>query len=232
MDILMALVDFIPVCLYCAGSIILQRDFYNKMGKGMFALFSAGTIFVVVAGIYKALWKLLYYSGACDFTALNKCFFPMQATGFFLAAMGVAAVQVHKRNVKKAEGKNVKVNSVSPAAAVIAVMAAVSAPKEYSGTLIMVVVMVAGVFVLDAALLQVCICRKQPGAAVMIAVSFVFTLCMGYLSSKNFEKQSMNWIAEGVNTIGQGLYFLTALSLHKKGLGDRDALGYSIATLD
>ncbi len=231
MKILMALADFIPVIFFCAGSIIFQRDFYNKMVKGMFSLFSAGTMFVVFAGGYKAIWKLLYNTGICDFSVLNKCFFPMQATGFFLAAMGVGAVLVHRRHVKMAAQKTVNANSFTfmPLIAV-ALLAAENAPKEYSGTMIMVVVMVVGVFVLDASIFQVCICRKQPVAAVLICISFVFVLGMGYLSSKDFEKDSMNWIAEGVNTVGQGLYFLVALSLHKKGLGEKDSLGFSIST--
>ncbi len=238
MSILMAIADFIPVIFFTAGSILLQRDFYNKMVKGMFSLFSAGTMFVVFAGTYKAVWKLLYNAGICDFAVLNRCFFPMQATGFFLAAMGVAAVQVHKCHLKKeakiAEAeKRVKVNSFAPAPlAAVTLLTAKAAPAEYSGTFILVAVMVIGVFVLDAALFQVCIQRKQPGAAAMIVFSFIFVLGMGYLSSKDFEKDAMNWIAEGVNTLGQGLYFFVALTLHRKGLGAKDALGYSISTVD
>ena len=40
----MALADFIPVLLFGAAAMILQRDLYNKMTKGMFALFCTGTI--------------------------------------------------------------------------------------------------------------------------------------------------------------------------------------------
>ena len=54
MSVPMAIVDFIPVGLFLAAAVILQRDLYNKMSKGAFALFSAGTITVFVAGCFKA----------------------------------------------------------------------------------------------------------------------------------------------------------------------------------
>ena len=41
-----------------------------------------------------------------------------------------------------------------------------------------------------------------------------------YLSTKDFENASMNWIAEGVNFCGQGLFLLGTCMLHKAGLAD------------
>ncbi|MBQ3797974.1 MAG: hypothetical protein II842_17140 [Butyrivibrio sp.] len=41
----MAIVDFIPVLMFTIAAIMLQRDLYNKMSKGAFALFAAGTIY-------------------------------------------------------------------------------------------------------------------------------------------------------------------------------------------
>ena len=40
---------------------------------------------------------------------------------------------------------------------------------------------------------------------------------MGYLSAKDFAQASMNWIAEGVNIVGQGAFLAGALLLHKSG---------------
>ena len=56
----MALADCVPVLLFAAAAILLMRDLYNKMSKGAFALFAAGTIDVICAGALKALYKLLY----------------------------------------------------------------------------------------------------------------------------------------------------------------------------
>lgn len=46
----MALCDFIPVVFFAVAAVLLQRDLYNKMSKGAFALFAGGTIFIIFAG--------------------------------------------------------------------------------------------------------------------------------------------------------------------------------------
>lgn len=88
----MALVDFIPVALFLTAAVMLQRDLYGKMSKGSFALFAGGTFMVVTAGVFKAVWKLLYALAICDFQRLNQSFLPIQATGFFLMAAALIAL--------------------------------------------------------------------------------------------------------------------------------------------
>ena len=41
---------------------------------------------------------------------------------------------------------------------------------------------------------------------------------MGYLASKDFDKAFMNWVAQGINVLGQFLLYLGAQILHKDGL--------------
>ena len=53
-----------------------------------------------------------------------------------------------------------------------------------------------------------------------VVISFICSHCMGYLSSKDFAQASMNWIAEGVNVVGQGSFLLGAVMLHKAGLAE------------
>ena len=72
----MALVDYIPVVFFAVAAVILMRDLYNKMSKGAFALFAAGTINITCAGALKATYKLLYAAGVCNFEALSSMFFP------------------------------------------------------------------------------------------------------------------------------------------------------------
>ena len=47
-------------------------------------------------------------------------------------------------------------------------------------------------------------------------IAFICMLMMGYLSSRDFTKASMNWIAEGVNVVGQLILLLAASSLFGK----------------
>lgn len=195
----MALVDYIPVIFFAAAAVILMRDLYHKMSKGAFALFAAGTIDVTCAGALKATYKLLYAAGICDFEALNVTFFPVQSIGFLLAGIGVVAMLCHKQT------KN----------SVLAV-----APPVFSGTFVFVGLMVAGLGLMDAALCIISAKMKKPWLVAFFVLSFVCSLCMGYLSSRDFAQAAMNWIAEGVNVAGQGLLLVGVVFLHKNGLGD------------
>ena len=199
-SISMALVDFIPVILFAIAAIILQRDLYNKMSKGAFALFAAGTINITCAGALKATYKLLYAANICDFEALNAMFFPVQSIGFLLAGLGVILTLTQKHS--------------SPTLAV--------APTVFSGTFVFVALMVAGLGLMDVGLCMIAFKMKkqQITTIIVIAISFVCSLCMGYLSSQNFAQAAMNWIAEGVNVVGQGLFFLGTYLLHKNGLAE------------
>ena len=196
----MALVDFIPVLLFAEAAVLLQRDLYNKMSKGAFALFAAGTIDVIAAGALKALYKLLYALNVCDFAPLSSMFFPVQSIGFLLAGVGVIAMLVHRQG------------ETLPAVA--------AAPVAFSGTFVFVALMVLGLGGMDFGLCAVAKKCKKPGVIVLLMLSFICCLGMGYLSSKNFSEASMNWIAEGVNVVGQALFFVAALLLHKAGLKD------------
>lgn len=195
----MALVDYIPVIFFAIAAIIFMRDLYNKMSKGAFALFAAGTINITCAGALKATYKLLYAAGICDFEALNAMFFPVQSIGFLLAGIGILAILCHKQS------KN----------SLLAV-----APPLFSGTFVFVGLMVAGLGLMDVGFCIISAKMKKPRFIVFFVLSFVCSLCMGYLSSQDFAEASMNWIAEAVNIVGQGALLLGAVALHKNGLSD------------
>lgn len=196
-SISMALVDYVPVIFFAVAAVLLMRDLYNKMSKGAFALFATGTINIVFAGALKATYKLLYASGICDFEALNAMFFPVQSIGFLLAGIGMIALLCCKQS------KN----------AILTV-----APPVFSGTFVFVGLMVVGLGLMDAVLCVISAKMKKPSVIVLFVTSFICSLCMGYLSSQDFAKASMNWIAEGVNVIGQGTFLAGVVLLHKNGL--------------
>ncbi|MBR2929817.1 MAG: hypothetical protein IKC32_01175 [Clostridia bacterium] len=193
----MALVDYIPVVLFAVASFILLSDLYGKMTKGAYALFAAGLIDVAIAGALKATWKLLYASGACNFEALDAMFFPVQSIGFLLAGIGILLMLVKKNGEAK----------------LLAV-----APPVFSGTFVFVGLMVAGLGIMDAVLSILAAKLKKPLFIAIFALSFVCSLCMGYLSSQNFAEAAMNWITEGVNVVGQGAFLAGVILLHKNGL--------------
>ena len=80
--------------------------------------------------------------------------------------------------------------------------------------------MIVGLGAMDAGLCYVANKLKKRGALVCFIVSFFLCLGMGYLSSKSFDKASMNWIAQGVNCGGQLLLYIGVQMLHKAGLAN------------
>ena len=199
-SISMALVDYIPVIFFFLAAANLMRDLYDKMTKASFALFAAGTLDITIAGALKATYKLLYAAGACDFKPLNAMFFPVQSIGFLLAGVGILMMLLKKQK------------GTSAALAV--------APPVFTGTFVFVGLMVAGLGVVDVVLCILAVKLKKPAVIALFVVSFICSLCMGYLSSQDFAQASMNWIAEGVNVVGQGALLAGAVLLHKNGLAE------------
>ena len=193
----MGLMDYIPVIFFGVTAVLLLRDLYNKMVKGAYALLAAGCVNVFMAGFCKATWKLLYAAGICNFEALDHMFFPVQSIGFLLAGIGILAMIAHKQTK-------------------CSLMAA--APPVFTGTFVFVGLMVAGLGILDTVLCILAVKLKKPGLIAVFVLSFVCSLCMGYLSSQDFAQASMNWIAEGVNAMGQGTMLLGTILLHRNGL--------------
>ena len=180
MTVPMAIVDYIPVALFIAAAVLLQRDLYNKMSKGAFALFAAGTLMIMTAGLFKATWKLLYAMNVCDFVALNEVFLPMQAVGFLLTGAALIALLTARQGPGTA-------------------YAVAAAPLPYTSGMIFIVLMVLGTLGMCASLIVIAARMKRRGAAALFAVAFVFMLGMGYLSSRDFTQAAMNWIAQCTN---------------------------------
>ena len=195
-SMLMGLIDFLPVLLFLIAAVILQRSLYDYMSKGAFALFAAGTIDIVIAGLLKALYKLLYAMEICDFERLNQMFFPVQALGFLLAGLGVfAMVSFPQKTGKK--------------------LYAVGAPAVFSGTFVFVGMMVLGAAFLNFGLASVAFKKRKKLTGFFFVLTFFGELAMGYLSSRDFTSASANWTAQIVNSVGQGLFMLAAFGLSR-----------------
>lgn len=185
----MALVDYIPVAFFAIASIILMHDLFSKMSKLNFLIFALGVSGVTVAGACKATWKLLIAATETNIPFLTDMFFPTQSIGFLLAGIGLLAMLLFKK--KATYGVN---------------------------TFIFIGMMVAGLGVMDAILCVIAGKMKKPTIIAIFVLSFVCSLGMGYLSSKDFTDDLWNWIAEGINVAGQGSLLLGTYLLHKNGL--------------
>lgn len=195
-SITMALVDYIPVAFFGIAALLLQRDLYNKMCKGAYALFAAGTINVFCAGFLKATWKLLYAAGICDFTALNTMFMPVQSIGFLLIGLGLVGMFCSKS----------------------CGVAALAVPPVFRGTFVFIGMMVAGLGCLCGCLSVIAVKMKKHGAIALFVLAFVGSMGMGYMSSHDSTSALINWIEQGINTVSQGCLMAGVLLLHKAGL--------------
>ena len=196
----MALVDFIPVILFGVSAWLLMHDFYNKMPKYAFACLAAGTIDTFMAGLLKALWKLLYAAGVCDFQVLNTMMLPMQSIGLFLAGLGLVLMLTYNGKRNKAS------------------VLALAAPPVFKGTMIFISMMVLGLGAMCAALSCVAAKMKKKWLIVIFVLTFFCYMAMGYLSSREQTSAASNWIEQGVNTLGMALLLIGVRTLDKAGL--------------
>jgi hypothetical protein len=144
---------------------------------------------VTLAGACKATWKLIYAMSKVDVAFLNKMFFPTQSIGFLLAGIGILLMLIMRKN---------RLYGVS--------------------TFVFIGMMVAGLGILDAGLCVLSAKLKKGGVIAIFILSFLCSLCMGYLSSQDFAEAIWNWIAEAINIAGQGTMLLGVVILHRNGL--------------
>jgi hypothetical protein len=199
MEMLIAYLDLVPTAIFIWATIILLRDMYHMMGRTAVSLFAAGNAMVIVAGIYKCLWKILMYVKICDFAALNTSFFPMQSTGFLLAGIGILLMF--------RKGKN----GVKLIAAAVPV---------YTSSLIFVIFQVMGLIVMRLGIVVLAKKMGRIASVVALLMSLAAMMVMGYLSAKDFSEPIYNLYAELVNTLGQTLYLVAACDMHRSGLAD------------
>ena len=188
----MALVDFIPVACFGVSAALLLRDLYYKMPKYGFAMLAAGTINVFAAGFLKALWKLLYALGICNFELLSTMFLPTQSLGFLLAGVAMLALICDKKR------------------AALAV-----APPVFGGKALFIVMMVAGLGYMCAGLSVLAARAKKKGAIALFALSFVASMGMGYAGRLDGTLSWVNWLEQGINIVSQASLLAGVLVLHK-----------------
>lgn len=190
----MALVDCVPVALFLVAAVILQRDLYDQLPKGAYSLVAAGSIMAFLGGFMKALWKILYATGVCDYVLLDHALFTLQGPGFLLFFLGLTGL------FWKGE-KN-------------AASALVGAPVVTTTTVPFIVMQVVG---LGGAQVLLAVAGVRRGARlvpVAFAFAFVFMLGMGYLGAKFDDSSSMHWVAQLTNTLSMACFLWGTLMLH------------------
>ena len=216
----MAVFDLLPVVFFIAGTMTIAGDMKQKMTLPAKILFVGGSWIVCAAGFLTALYKLAYSTGLGDPAWMSRQFFYNQAFGFLLAGVGLtlAVTRLDKAQVGGAGSGGSGSNSDGAGSG----SSGSGSGKLYSivpiPVMALVGMMVAGLAALDASLCFLAAKLKKRKALVLFIISFFLCLGMGYLSSKSFEKASMNWIAEGINAVGQLAFLAGCGILHEAGL--------------
>lgn len=189
----MAIVDFIPVAFFAVAAVLMLRDFYCILSNGSFSLLAAGVINVFSAGFLKALWKLLYAAGVCDFHVLNTIFLPMQSLGFLMAGAALIMLLSKRKNAALA----------------------VSAPPLFKGSVIFLSMMVIGLGCMCTVLSTVSFRKGKKLAGVLFLMAFVTSMGMGYVGTFDPTLSWVNWLEQCINIVSQACLMGGMIILHK-----------------
>ena len=194
----MALMDFVPVIFFGVSAVLLLRDLYNKMFKGVYALLAAGCVNVFMAGFCKALWKLLYAANICDFVALEEMFMPVNSLGLLFVGLSLIGMLCWKK-------KGVTL---------------FTAPPVFASSMPLIMMMVVGLGGLCTGLSVVAAKMKKAPVMILFILSFVCAMAMGYMSSQDSTQAWVNWAEQSINCVSQGCLMVGIIVLHKAGLKD------------
>lgn len=194
----MALMDFVPVVFFGITAALLLRDLYNKMFKGAYALLSAGSVNVFMAGFFKALWKLLYAANICDFVALEEMFMPVNSLGLLFVGLSIVGMLCRKK-------KSVLLSA---------------APPVIASSIPFIMMMVLGLGGLCAGLSVLSAKMKKGKVKILFILSFVCAMAMGFMSSQDVTLAWVNWVEQSINIISQGCLLAGVIILHRAGLKD------------
>lgn len=194
----MAFMDYIPVCFFGVTALILLRDLYNKMFKGAYALLAAGSVNVFLAGFCKALWKLLYAAGICNFVALEEMFMPVNSLGLLFVGLSLIGMLCWKKKTG---------------------MLSIALPV-FASSMPFIMMMVLGLGGMCAGLSVIAAKMKKAPVMVLFILSFLCAMAMGYMSSQDSTLSWVNWAEQSINTVSQLCLMLGVIVLHRNGLKD------------
>lgn len=181
----MALADYIPNILFLLSALNIIKFLRRKKKTFPTIFFGLGAMMIFSASMIKATYKLIASVGIGEIAWMTKQFFPNQAFGFLIIGLAM-------------------------------ILALFDSKKLYSfNTMALVGIMVLGVVATNISLAIFAIKEKKKGLPILFILSMFLSLCMGYLSTKDFTQIYMNWLAEIVNICSMILLYLGTRKLNK-----------------
>lgn len=188
----LALFDFVPPLAFLVGAFYLVKISFICRGSPTARMVMAGTLLVFLGGFFKATWKLLYTTGSADIQWMSQGQFVFSAIGFL--AMGIAVIRMARGRRRETPGP------------VILSMAMWKIPFLF--------VMTVASLAAEGILAYIAFQRKAWLAAAGFVVGVLGILAMG-ASASGEQTIAMQWIEEGINTVGQLGFMFGSIFLYR-----------------
>lgn len=198
-SLLMALTDFIPVIFFIIGIVFLGKYMRRNANIFPFILFLLGAISSSFGGLAKASWKLLLAIWDYNIPWLDDFQFLFLASGFLLIFISLLTIVVANKKAKK---------DIFVAPALLTI----------KGTPIFAVllsIVTLSTFGLIFCLVKLAKKLESKIAIVMYIIYLAVALAMGAFSGSG-DSETVNWIAQSINTLGTLALLIGHYNLNKK----------------
>lgn len=195
-SLVMGLADYISVIFFSVAGGIFIKMLYQKSKLTDFVFLTGGFMFSGFAGFCKATYKTLYGGGICDFPLLNDLHMFLLGIGILMAGFSL---------IRITSSKNQKINLYS------------ASPVVVTSNMPFVILNVLGCLNLCTGIVRLAK-RLESKSAVFWAVGFfVVEITSGFVGSRaDFDKSTVNWIGQALQTTATFMLLMSAVTLNKK----------------
>ena len=188
----LALFDFVPTFAFLVGAFYLVKTAIICRGKPNSRMLMGGALLVFLGGFTKALWKFMIAVEVADIFWLSQLQFVLSGIGFLGMCVAVIYMARGQRKVQSS--------------GIVAAMAMWKIPFLFIMTL--------SSLGAEGILAYLAFKRGLKMAGAAFAIGVMGLLAMGSLASAE-QTIAMQWIEEGVNTIGQFGFMLGCIWLYR-----------------
>ena len=188
----LALFDFVPTFAFLVGAFYLVKTAIICRGKPNSRMLMGGALLVFLGGFTKALWKFMVAVEFANIFWLSQLQFILSGIGFLGMCVAVIYMVRGQRKVQSS--------------GVVAAMAMWKIPFLFIMTL--------SSLGAEGILAYLAFKRGLKMAGAAFAIGVMGLLAMGSLASAE-QTIAMQWIEEGVNTVGQLGFMFGSIFLHR-----------------
>lgn len=185
----LALVDYLPNIAFLIGAYFLIRLAYLTKSRLSTQLMTLGSVLVLIAGVFKATWKLVLALNGPDIRFFDEALFILQAPGFSLMLIG--SIRILRSKVIHSW----KLPAIALWKIPLLAVVTISSLGMY------------GVLVFLS------FKKGLHKAAWCFILTILIVLGMSGMASGGDQTIGRQWIEEGFNILGQGLFAIGSVQL-------------------